>query len=314
MSLVTTADVLISIQSSAAPGTALYSQIDMLRRQVERAVRRYCKWEIEANDGLARGDWIEYYDGKGYVDIALRKPWASRIAQVRLDMLGAFGRYNAGFATDTILTDGTDYAAVFEMNGKCASGLLRRLGNTGLIQGWWPGSATYNRGAGGMAYRKGPIWPAGDGNVRVTYDWGFQPLTAITVATWAAGVATFTFASPGVVARPTDAFTVSGAAPAAWNGDYSVASVGSDGLTVTARIATDPAANTTLGSADFIPLDIKMAVAEAVGQMRNKIKTGLTVTTEGLGDYSYSGQIATDPAFGDVRQLLSGWRDLPLGI
>ena len=313
MALTTTAEVLTYIKSSAASGTLLYSQIDALRRGVERAVKKYCKWEIEANDGLARGDWIEYYDGKNYLDIPLRKPWVSRIAQVRLDTQGAYGQYNTGFATDTILTAGTDYAPVFEMNGKCSSGILRRLGNNNLLQGWWPGATNFNRGAGGLSYSKGPVWPAGYGNVRVTYDWGFQPSIAPSAGTWTGNVATLTFAT-AIVARPTDQFTISGAAPDAWNGDWSVATVASDGLSITFRLTTDPGTLTTVGLADFIPLDIKMAVAEAISTMRNKIVTGLQVTSETLGDYNYSGQIAAEPAFGDVRQLLGAWRDFSQGI
>ena len=47
MALMTTAEVLTYIKSSAASGTLLYSQIDALRRGVERAVKKYCKWDIE---------------------------------------------------------------------------------------------------------------------------------------------------------------------------------------------------------------------------------------------------------------------------
>jgi len=313
MGLVTTADVLTATGVVAAPGTTLYNQIDLLRKFMEQTVRNWLKWEIEANDGMGYGGWIEYYDGKNATDVTLRKPWVSKSHQVLLTQLGAYGTYNQGFSQATPLSLGQDYSLVYEMNGKCKSGMLRRLGNNLVMQGWWPSNQIFNRDAGGLAYSRGPLWPNGYGNIRVTYDWGFQPSTAFSTATWAAGVATFTFAS-AIVARPTDRFTVSDAVPATWNGEWTAASVSDDGTQVTARKASDPGALSTAGTADFIPLDIKAAVCQAVTIQRAYMLYGGRLSNESLGDYSYGLNFDTATQFGSVRQMLAPYRNMIEGI
>lgn len=314
MGLVTTADVLTATKVTAAVGTQLYSQIDLLRRQFEQVIKRWLKWGVEANDGMGRGNFLEYYDGKNYMDVVLRKPFVSRVAQVLWSQLGAYGTYNQGFPQATALTEGQDYSLVFEQIGRCESGILRRLGNNAITNGWWPSDSLFYGGSNGLAYQKGPVWIAGRGNIRVTYDWGFQPSTAPSAGTWAAGVATLTFPS-GIVARPGDNFTISGASPAAWNGDWQVATVASDGLSVTFRgIVDDPSSLSTVGLATFIPLDIQSAVCEAVSIARNMMQYGGPLGSEGLGDYNYGISFNKEAMFGTVRQMLAPWRDMSQGI
>lgn len=313
MSLVTTADILTVLKSSALSGSAEYRQIDLLRRQFESIIKRWLKWPVEANDGMGYGNFIEYYDGKGYMDITLRKPWVVRISEVKLTQLGAYGSYNQGFSAVTALVNGTDYSLVFEQDKKSASGILRRLTNNLINIGWWPAMQIYNQNPGGLSYNRGPLWPGGLGNIRVNYDWGFQPSTTLTGATWSGGVATFTFGS-AIVVRPTDQFVVSGCTPTTWNGDWTVATVSGDSTQVTARIADDPGAIGTLGSASFIPLDIQSAVCEAVSIARSLMQYGTQLTGEGLGDYNWNGSFNRDSAFGTVRQILSSWRDMSTGL
>lgn len=315
MGLVTTADILTALKISATPGTALYQQIDLLRRQFEQIIKRWCKWNIEANDGMGYGNFIEYRDGKGYMDCVLRNPYVVRVSEVKLSQLGAYGSYNQGFSQAAALTNGQDYSLVFENNKNCPSGLLRRLNNnlTGINWGWWPSQQVYNQSPGHLSYGQGPFWPAGTGNIRVTYDWGFQPSTAPSAGTWAAGVATLTFPS-AIVVRPGDYFTISGALPAAWNGDWQVASVSDDSTQITFRTASDPGALATVGLATFIPMDVQSAVCEAVSIARAMMQYGGRLTAEGLGDYNYSLSFDRDAAFGTVRQILGSWRDVSVGL
>lgn len=314
MALVSIDDVLTTLKVAATPGSDLYRQLDKLRRQYEQIIKRWCKWDIEANSGMGYGNFIEYRDGKGYLDCVLRNPYVARVSEVKLTQLGAYGSYNQGFSQATALVNGTDYSLVFENNKNCPSGLLRRLANnlTGIGGGWWPSQGTYERRAG-LSYGQGPVWPAGLGNIRVKYDWGFQPSTALTGATWAAGVATFTFGSP-IVVRTTDYFTVKDCAPDTWNGDYQVASVSDDSTQVTARIGSDPGAVGTLGTATFIPMDIQYAVCAAVGIARNQVRLGGLLSGEGLGDYNYSLNFDRDASFGTIRQVLGSWRDVSTAI
>ena len=313
MGLCTTADVLTAIKSSATIGTPLYSQVDLLRRQFERVIKRWLKWGVEANDNQGYGNFLEYYDGKNYTDVVLRKPWVARVSEVLLTQLGAYGSYNQGFSTATPLSLGQGYSLVFEQNKQCMSGLLRRLGNNALTQGWWPSNFVYNRDAGGLAHSKGPVWPNGYGNIRVTYDWGFQPSTAPSAGTWAAGVATLTFPS-AIVVRQSDEFAISGATPAAWNGDWQVATVSADSTQVTFRTATDLETLSTVGLATFIPLDIQSAVCESVSIARAMMQYGGQLGNENLGDYGYGLVFNKDQQFGTVRQMLASWRDLSQGL
>ena len=311
MALTTTPTVLTAIKSSAAPGSALYSQIDLLRRQVEAAVKRFCKWGIEANDGSGYGNFVEYYDGKNYLDIVLRNPWVSKTHQVLLDLQGGYGTYNQGFQNATALQQGVDYSLVFERDNKCSSGILRRLGNNAFLAAWWPGQVFYNQRAGGLSYSKSPCWPQGLGCVRVTYDWGFQPLTAIASASYSSPTATLTF-SPAIVARPGDWFTISDGNPGAWSGDWQASAVSADGTQVSFRTATNPGAFVS-GNASFIPLDIQAAVCEAASIARAQMQYGGRLSGEGLGDYNYNLNF-DDKTFFTVRQLLSAWRDVSEGI
>lgn len=309
MALATMAEVLTEIKSNAIPGSMLYNQIDSIRKGMERLFRRYCKWPIEANAGQASGQFHEYYDGTGYVDVQLRSPFVSKVHNVYLDMQGSYGKASQAFSSSTELTQGQDYSLVLEGTGISKSGLLRRMSNNAY---WWPSDWVYYRNSGGLAFNKGPFWPRGYGNIKVVYDFGFQPLTPIASASWSSGIATLTF-SNAIVARQQDDLRLSSSGEG-WNGDYTVATVADDGLSVTFRTPEDPGSFTAGGQADFIPIDIKIALGVAVSLMRNKLLYGGPVTNESLGDYSYGVSIMKEPMFGDVKQILSAYRDWSVGI
>jgi len=196
----------------------------VLRQQVEAAVKKYVKWDLEAVTGQ-----VEYIDGNGYRDLVLRQPFITGVTDVWVDSTGAYGDGPTPFAASTKLSKGNDYALVRE-GGQGKSGLLRRL--TYSTIGFFPSDLFLFR-SGGLGYSKPAYWPVGYGNIKVQYDYGFNP----------------------------------------------------------------------------IPDDIKLAVETAVGTIRNTIKYGWPMSSENLSDYSYSLAIARDPVFGDVRQLLSNYRD-----
>lgn len=127
-SLVSTADVLTMLKSTAQPGTVLYQQIDMLRRNVEAAVKRYCKWPLLANEGLGQGNYSDYYDGKGYPDLCLRRLWVANVSAVYLDML-AYGGQNTNnyspFGSATLQVPGQNYMVVFDGPSSGATGISR---------------------------------------------------------------------------------------------------------------------------------------------------------------------------------------------
>lgn len=60
---------------------------------------------------------------------------------------------------------------------------------------------------------------------------------------------------------------------------------------------------------NHIPDDIKLAITEAVSIIRNTTKFGFPVSSESLGDYSYSAAIGQMAEFGGVRRLLAPYRD-----
>jgi len=154
---------MLAIRTTVPSTIARY---DTLRIVAESAVKQFCKWELEP------ATVTEYYDGVGYRDIPLYKPYVSAVASVYLDQNGYYGQGPTAF-TGSALIEGQDYAVV--RDGATAnpfkSALLRRIGvYTGYL---WPSDLVYNRYAGGLSYQKPPFWPAGYGNVKVTYTYGF---------------------------------------------------------------------------------------------------------------------------------------------
>lgn len=315
MALLTTADLIVMLKSNAAPGTPLYAQLDRLRQTVETAVKRYCKWGITANEGQLPGAFFEYYDGKNYPDLVLRKPFVANVSALYLDQF-AFSGQNTNnytpFASTTLQTPGVNYMVNYEQVGLCRAGTITYLGSVVNNAQLWPSTRMW-AGPIGINYQPPSGWPQGKGNIKVVYDYGFTPSTAIQLLSYnsGTGLATLQFASP-VVTFPGQGFAITGDTSNNWNDEYSVVSVAADYTSLTFRSVNNGAI--VGGFADFIPLDIKMAVAEGVSLMRNKIIRGGPVTSESLGDYNYSITLFEHPQWGDVKQLLAGYRDFSQGI
>lgn len=217
MALTTTAVVLTGLKLPSSQTT----RVDQLRQQVEKAIKGYCKWEIEA-----AANQVEFYDGNGYRDIILRQPYVSSIDNVWLDNTGAYGDGPSAFASTSVLTKGTDYVLV-KTGADGKAGLLRRLTNSAH---YYPSDLVFQRGAGGLSYRRPAYWPAGYGNIKVQYDYGLST----------------------------------------------------------------------------IPADIVLAVTMGVGLIMNSVRSGFPITSESLGDYSYS--LSMEKSWGDVRSILAPYR------
>ena len=310
MSLTTTPFVLQAMKSNAQPGSALYQQIDVIRQMVERAVVRWLKWGLTANEGFGQGNFAEYFDGKNYMDIVLRKLFITNVIAVWQDPLAAYGQNTSNYTPygpNTLLTNGVDYAMVWEQQGLCKSATLRRLSNNLFL---WPSQWAFPGSNQGLSYTKGPTWPTGPGIVKVQYDYGFQSATLYSSISWANGVATMTFPST-VVAFAGEPFTITNDA-VGWNGDWAVAAVAANNQSITFNSPTNYGPSTG-GTFDCIPYDIKLAICEACGMMRTMIPYGGQVGNESLGDYQY-GLNFREKMWGGIRELLAGYRDFSVGM
>jgi hypothetical protein len=293
--LTTTDEILTYLKLSSDTADGRY---DLIRRGCEQAVKTFCKWPLEREVGH-----VEYLSGNGYRDLPLPHPWVSVVSDLRLDMTGYYGDGQNAFAAGTALVAGSDYSLVRDGPiGK--SGLLRRILNNVF---WWPSDIVFNRSSGGLSYRKPSAWPVGYGNIKATYTYGFAQHLVVTAAAWAANVGTITSTAHGLWVGA--AVKLRDFVPTAWNGSYTVRSVTANTFTV--DIFSDPGAATTLGYADAIPEDIKLAVATAVGSIRDTLLYGGWLSSENLADYSYS--LTRLEGWGGVRELLAPYRDFPIG-
>jgi len=123
----------------------------------------------------------EYYSGNGLPELVLRRrPVVVTGLAVNLDAIGYFGVPAAAFDSTTLLTHGADYVLrIDDPAGLSQSGLLLWLG--GSAMSGFPPAAVPGVLTPGAA-RVG--WPAGVGNIRVTYGAGYAAVPdAIKTAT-----------------------------------------------------------------------------------------------------------------------------------
>lgn len=133
-----------------------------------RSVLSYLDREIE------QAEFTEYYSGNGLQDFLLRNTPVDteEDIEVYLDSSGAFGQ-GSGFASDTLMTFGTDYVIVPDNATLSYSGIVRRLG-LGL-----PFDIGSGRPYGSLATRyRQAVWPYGQGNIKVVYTGGYETVPA----------------------------------------------------------------------------------------------------------------------------------------
>lgn len=139
----------------------------------DAAVKRYLRRDIE------QANYTEFYSGTGKQDIKLRqRPAVTTGLSVYLDQNGFWGQGSGAFASDKLLTAGTDYALILDKGSSSECGLIRRLGLQSLsgISGgiYYPSGIRAGTLTG---WDRGAIWPPGDGNIKVIYTAGYTAAT-----------------------------------------------------------------------------------------------------------------------------------------
>lgn len=141
--------------------------LDQLLSAADAIVKGFCKRSLE------EATLTEYYDGNGTQYLPLRSRPVSSVTSVYLDEDGFYGDGASAFPSESALTAGSDFALKRDGAGgisKC--GLLVRLGGSvvayagDLIGGTSGQLAT-------LSGRATPIWPVGNGNIKVVYVAGY---------------------------------------------------------------------------------------------------------------------------------------------
>lgn len=114
--------------------------------------------EREARRPFVQSSRVEFYSGQNTSQLVLRHRPVASVTEVRVDELGAFGQYDDGFAADTLLVEGIDYAV--------SGHVLHRIG------AWWPAMRSSPAGVVGQCLEDGV------GNIRVTYVAGLNGMPA----------------------------------------------------------------------------------------------------------------------------------------
>jgi hypothetical protein len=153
----------------AADVTDHDAQLGQLISGADQAIKRWCRRDLE------QATYTEYYSGLGERDLVLRQWPVTSVSDVRLDQAGFFGTRAGSFPESSALTLGTHYVLVFDEGSTSNRGLLRRVGGISSgFGGFWP--IEYYRGS--LAARRMPVWPQGDGNIKVTYTAGYATVPA----------------------------------------------------------------------------------------------------------------------------------------
>jgi hypothetical protein len=144
--------------------------ITQLIAAAQAAIEKHIGWPVEEAEA------IEYYSGNGQPDLPLRRWHATAVEEVRLDQYGAWGQKSGSFGDGSLLAVGEDYALNVERHTSTGeASLLRYLGRAaggdwGGLGGWM---TSYGRGTLTPAANRGPGWPFGQGNLKVTYTAGW---------------------------------------------------------------------------------------------------------------------------------------------
>lgn len=210
--LTTLAKLRLSLGQSTDPASD-DPQMLMLLEAAEASVRRYLNRDLEQQS------YTEYYDGTGRPQLILRQRPVTAVSGVWLDNAGYYGQRAGAFdAATTALTQGTDFIVRPPLDqSEKNNGILE------MITPIW------------FAVEGRSCWPVGQGNVKVTYTAGYNP----------------------------------------------------------------------------IPLDLQVAVHQAVAQALKMAENGFPLQSETLGEYSYTLLAGgKDPSLASARALLNRYREV----
>lgn len=127
-------------------------------------------------------DETVYLCGHGTQILLLPDYPVREVAEVRVDPEGRWGQNPQGFGTDTLLEQGTQWALVMDGRPEATEEASTQISETGRlmrVNGVWPGR--WVRGRGMLT----PQLESGDGNIRVIYTSGYDPIPEdIQLAIW----------------------------------------------------------------------------------------------------------------------------------
>lgn len=177
----TTIGNILLIPGMAALQTLYPGYLEALIIYADQAIKSYLKRDININQ------YVEYYNGNGTPNIILNQyPVYPSNLSVWFDPQGYWGQAPNAFASGTLLTQGTNYAVVIDSGGARSNrGLIQYLsgGPITMAQFWLPNPPLFT---GKLAATRPPCWPVGQGNLKVSYVAGFNPIPADLV--YAAGM------------------------------------------------------------------------------------------------------------------------------
>lgn len=141
---------------------------------VDQIIKTYCKRELES------ASYTEYYSGDDTPHLLLRQLPVTAISNLYLDLNGYFGDSPSAFPATSELTEGTHFVLKRDRGGvNCNSGIVLRISGTNAgFTGFYPESFY----SGKLAARKMPVWPLGNGNLKVVYTAGYATIPKDLVA------------------------------------------------------------------------------------------------------------------------------------
>lgn len=130
--------------------------------------------ETEIGRKIALATYTEYYSG-GDIDLLTRQRPVQSVTSIHLDSNGFYGTGGGGFAANTLLTAGEDYALIPDEPGQTwsKSGRIRWRGQSAGDGAWGWGNFLSVGGllSRDVGRRRG--WPCGQGNIKVVYAAGW---------------------------------------------------------------------------------------------------------------------------------------------
>jgi len=162
------------LQVSLGVSDSKVAALDLAVAAANRAVLTFCKREFVRTTRTA------YLSGTNRPELLLPQRPVIAITGLWLDSKGYYGKGPNAFSANTQLTEGVHYVLRYDDPSgamRSLSGIVERLGGTMAGVGshsWWPSTTA---GAGGdLAFAARPGWPAGRGNIKVTYESGYDPI------------------------------------------------------------------------------------------------------------------------------------------
>lgn len=148
-------------------GTAQDAKIAILVDAADKAVKNYCKRDLESQS------YTEYYTGSGTDRLPLNQYPVTAVASVYIDAGGKFGQGSGAFPSSSLLTNGLDYALEWTDGNKSNTGCLVRLGGYGFAG--WPTMGNWQTvDLMTLQRNRGSVWPQIPGSIKVTYTAGFS--------------------------------------------------------------------------------------------------------------------------------------------